>query len=235
MLGHPAFSTFMQDMSNDPTLLNGRGQNNPNQTQTQTQNQSDHHQQQRERSDAPQQDRHQSEATQVGMSMIPENNLDMSMLNLGANHWGGGNFTQPQIYAVHDLPVGPPLEELRATHLSGKAAVDPMSLVPSCPKVEVPEVEFVESTTAESDDDTIDPCFVLYVDSSSTERPKTSSHPKVAFKVTASSNTVTSLSASDPANMPQRDNVTLQTLDSEFAALGSTLDRIAAITFRLPR
>jgi hypothetical protein len=55
----------------------------------------------------------QPENPQIGMALIPETPLDMSMLNLNAQpNWGMNNmnsfnYQQPQVFAVLELPEGP--------------------------------------------------------------------------------------------------------------------------------
>lgn len=54
----------------------------------------------------------QPENPQIGMALIPETQLDMSMLNLNTNNWGMNNmnsfnYQQPQVFAVLELPEGP--------------------------------------------------------------------------------------------------------------------------------
>lgn len=50
---------------------------------------------------------------QVGMTLVPETPLDMSMLNLNSNSWAMSNgsssfnYQQPQVFAVTELPAGP--------------------------------------------------------------------------------------------------------------------------------
>lgn len=110
--------------------------------------------------------------------MIPENNLDFSMLNLGGERWSsdnqGFNFFQPQVFAVHSLPEGPVFD---AAAFSGKN-VDSVS--EEC-KMDAPE--FVErpayatKTKANSPRITFspeereNPSFALYIDNTSTQSP----------------------------------------------------------------
>ncbi|KAF1837401.1 hypothetical protein BDW02DRAFT_140808 [Decorospora gaudefroyi] len=64
------------------------------------------------------------ENTHVGMTMVPEPQLDFSMLNLnnGGNNWGannGFNYQQPRVFAVTELPEGPS-NPLDTEAMSGK-------------------------------------------------------------------------------------------------------------------
>lgn len=61
---------------------------------------------------------------QVGMTLVPETPLDMSLLNLNSNNWSmnnGSSFTyqQPQVFAVMELPEGP-ANPIDTDALSGK-------------------------------------------------------------------------------------------------------------------
>jgi len=67
----------------------------------------------------------QSENPQIGMALIPETPLDLSILNINnSNSWSRNsvnsfNFQQPQVFAVIDLPEGP-TSPIDTEALSGK-------------------------------------------------------------------------------------------------------------------
>lgn len=112
------------------------------------------------------------ENPQIGMALIPETPLDISMLNLNSNNWGMNNlnsfnYQQPQVFAVLEVPEGP-ANPIDTDALSGKghsaffAAEDesPVEEVkPDFPVIQRP----VESTAApvEVEEDE-DPEFDLY-------------------------------------------------------------------------
>jgi len=53
-----------------------------------------------------------SQNTHVGMTMVPEPQLDFAMLNLtnNGNDWGANNsftYQQPRVFAIHEVPEGP--------------------------------------------------------------------------------------------------------------------------------
>jgi hypothetical protein len=120
LLRHQAFTPFLEELSRDETLdvkptmtsLSStptpapapvRKDANPYQTQ---------------------QYMSQTEQTHIGMTLIPETPLDMSMLNLGTQNWGMNNmnsfnYQQPQVFAVMELPAGP-AAPLDTQALSGK-------------------------------------------------------------------------------------------------------------------
>lgn len=110
---------------------------------------------------------------QVGMTMVPETPLDMSMLNLNSN-WsmnnGNASFTyqQPQVFAVTELPEGP-TNPLDMQVISGKGYTSIFAVEDDSPdedvKVDHPILERAlpaeRSTSVEVDDDQ-DPEFDLY-------------------------------------------------------------------------
>lgn len=157
MLAHPAFNNFMQDMSNDPSFLNSFGTQQARRHQQQQQQQPHQQQQQptvkQEPQQAPQQPR-PNDSIQVGMSMVPENNLDLSMLNLGANHWGSGSaFGQTRIYAVYDVPQGPSLDDLLPRSLNPKHEGSPSAArKETMPRIEHPVLPQVTESTASTSD-----------------------------------------------------------------------------------
>jgi hypothetical protein len=122
------------------------------------------------------QDVPQAENPQIGMALIPETQLDLSMLNLN-NNWAmpnmGFNFQQPQVYSVMELPEGPSTP-IDADLLSGKGGDSFMSQISTVDEVKsdypviespVEREETVEATTAEADEYDDNPDFALYVNS----------------------------------------------------------------------
>lgn len=110
---------------------------------------------------------------QIGMTLIPETPLDMSMLNLSSNSWSAnsniGSFNyQPRVFAVTELPLGP-VNPIDTAALSGKgfdsifAAEDDSpveSLKPDFPVIERPVESKSVAVEVEEEDD--DPEFDLY-------------------------------------------------------------------------
>ncbi|OAG03818.1 uncharacterized protein CC84DRAFT_1177762 [Paraphaeosphaeria sporulosa] len=111
---------------------------------------------------------------QVGMTLVPEAPLDMSMLNLNSNSWAINNgsssfsYQQPQVFAVTELPAGP-TNPLDMDVISGKgyssifAAEDDASDKQA--KADYPVVErampAVKPSVVEAEQDE-DPEFDLY-------------------------------------------------------------------------
>ncbi|KAK5001367.1 hypothetical protein LTR28_012737 [Elasticomyces elasticus] len=137
LLRHPAFTPFIEDLSQHPTVTAPPPRMQSQQSQSQSQSQSQQQQQQGQMSMTPtpvQQDAKPypdfdasqmqipSQQKQVGMAILPETPVDLSMLNLGNRSFNNTNFNfqQPQVYSVLELPEGPSPLELRLDLMSGK-------------------------------------------------------------------------------------------------------------------
>lgn len=129
LLRHPAFTPFIQDISQDPTILGPfqqqptQQQQRPSATPAQQPAQPAPQPQQQPQQDAkpdfmnfdasqlqvPQQ---QQQSEQVGMAMIPEN--DFSKLNINGFRQGMNfnNFQRVNAFAVIDVPVPDPVDLL---------------------------------------------------------------------------------------------------------------------------
>ena len=112
----------------------------------------------------------QASNPQIGMAMVPEAPLDMSMLNINSGTWnanGSFNYQQPQVFAVTELPEGP-TNPLDADMLSGKGYSSIFAAEDSAdeakadyPVIERPMIsENTVSVEVEEDDE--DPEFDLY-------------------------------------------------------------------------
>lgn len=125
LLRHPSFTPFLDDISKDPAFINSQQTRQPqpqqastpapsvsSSTPSQTQNANNHRQMQNVK----------HEGKSRNLSTISEAPVDLSLLNL--NHANGNfaqqqqqqqqqsqnvpfDFSQPQIYAAHQLPQGP--------------------------------------------------------------------------------------------------------------------------------
>jgi hypothetical protein len=176
LLAHAAFRPFLEELSHDPELAHSLSQISSSNHATPTpapQSKKDvdpYHQNTQQFS---QQHQH------VGMTMIPETQLDFSTLNLGGNQWampsnGMGNYLQPQVFAVHEVPE--PAEPIDVAALSGKdSIIDEFTSSDSkieCPtEIEVPAlseeapVEEPKQMVCQFDEN--DPAFTLFATSSS--------------------------------------------------------------------
>ncbi|KAM0330922.1 hypothetical protein ACHAQA_003878 [Verticillium albo-atrum] len=111
LLTSPSFSTFLDHLSSNPQAI---PQQQPAQVpikpeQRQTEKSQAH-------KDANPYAAQQSQQQQIGMAMIPEQNMDLSMLNLNNDSF---NF-QPQVFAVLETPEMP--TTIDAEILSGKTS-----------------------------------------------------------------------------------------------------------------
>lgn len=114
LLRHQAFTPFLEELSRDesldakPAVATLSGSTTPTPAPVRTQGQ--------QFSGLAQ--------PQVGMTLVPETPLDMSMLNLNSN-WpmnngnSSFNYQQPQVFAVTELPAGP-VNPLDMDVISGK-------------------------------------------------------------------------------------------------------------------
>jgi len=114
----------------------------------------------------------QSEQTHIGMTLVPETPLDMSMLNLGTQNWGMNNmnsfnYQQPQVFSVMELPAGP-AAPLDIQALSGKGQsffsqqeATTEEAKPDYPIIQRP-IESAKAAPVEVEEEDDDPEFDLY-------------------------------------------------------------------------
>jgi hypothetical protein len=164
LLRHQAFTPFLEELSRDESL-----QSKPAMTALQSaptpapapvrQNQ--------QFNGLSQPDLH------IGMTTIPETQLDMSMLNLNSgnfamNNMGSFNYQQPQVFAVLELPEGPS-NPIDTDALSGKghaafsSEAESVSdeIKPDFPLIERP-IESAQAAPVESAEEDDDCEFELY-------------------------------------------------------------------------
>lgn len=183
LIRHPAFNSFMEDLSRNPNLLQ---QVSPQQSQQ-----------------APAPPNQQQPAPNNGMAMMPDQHLDLKTLNLGnpSNEQQQAfvptsqPFTfnmNPQIFAVHEVPAGPSMEELERACMPRKAE---MPIIPELPclsekeessDVMVPACSstvgpVVPEDTAVDDD----PRFALYNHSNGTAAPTPAPQASMTMDIAA--------------------------------------------------
>jgi len=173
------------------------------------------------------------------MTMIPESNLDFSMLNLGGEQWlsdnQGFNFSQPQVFAVLALPKEPVFD---SASLSGKNVE---SVSEGC-KVDAPAFVARSAPLAESKidgpkmptfspEERIDPSFALYIDAPiQTPKKAASSTIEEASRMLENS---LSGKASVYLNVISTET-TIESVDAMFVSVAPTfkrLERLAAHFF----
>ncbi len=127
---------------------------------------------------------HQQGSAQVGMTLIPDNALDFSTLDLNnsafASHMDHG-YNHAQVFSVVEFPQGPAVDRIDTAALSGKSSnfVGSYSSDDDC-KCQVPAIERLPvvkekveeesiptSPCADVDFDESDPAFALFMDAAS--------------------------------------------------------------------
>lgn len=120
----------------------------------------------------------------VGMTLIPDNALDFSTLELNTPTNNGfmaafdTGYNHAQVFSVMDVPQGPAVDRFDTAVLSGKTSnsVGPYSSSDDC-KIQVPTIERMPSVQEKSEEDQTstvlssdveldesDPAFALYMD-----------------------------------------------------------------------
>jgi hypothetical protein len=110
LLRHQAFTPFLEELSRDESLQSKAPMTSMPSTATPVTTAPAPTQFQQQQFNGMS----QAENTHVGMTMVPEPQIDFAMLNLNnnnnGNNWGannGFNFQQPVAFAVTELPEGP--------------------------------------------------------------------------------------------------------------------------------
>ena len=184
LLSSPAFSTFLNDLSGT-----GAPASMPEISRLQSQTPTSQSQSAAPRKDAnpsqttPTPSSSQHLNTHVGMTMIPEENtFQYNAAESANNGWTDANMDfrglyDAQVYAVTEVPQGPPVDSMNFAMLHGKtsnfvgsyssddskdepAEIEPMPA--SAEKTLTPEV--VEGRPQEVDIDVSDPAFALFID-----------------------------------------------------------------------
>ncbi|KAM0285833.1 hypothetical protein ACHAQH_001295 [Verticillium albo-atrum] len=164
LLTSPSFSTFLDHLSNNPQAIPHQAAQVPIKPEQRQAEKAQAH-----KDSNPYAAQQSQQQQQIGMAMIPEQNMDLSMLNLNNDSF---NF-QPQVYAVLETPEMP--ATIDADILSGKTSnFVGESFSSDDDKVELPLIEspkmtapaVLEKTTepeqAYDDDFENDPEFALY-------------------------------------------------------------------------
>lgn len=181
----------------------------------------------------------QPENTHVGMTMIPETQLDFSMLNINNNNanWNMGNgFNgyQPRVFAVTELPEGP-ANPLDISAMSGKghsaifAAEDEAAeeeVKADYPVIECPVQSEQTVMAAVEEDDAEDDEYDLY---RSSPAPSTAPSAPVELAFTTEKASRFTLVVADEAS----EAMLAEGLEKKIAAMEPAFQRIAAITSTL--
>lgn len=166
LLSSPSFSGFLDTLSQNPAAL-------PQAPQQQIEHQPEARQAHKDVNPFAAQQQMQQH---VGMTMIPEQNMDFSMLDINSN--STYNY-QPQVYAVLELPEEPVIDtsvlsgktsNFIGTHFDSEDEKIELPIIerrrPTAPKVEAPAIVSPPVIDEEFDNN---PEFALFVDSPSSE------------------------------------------------------------------
>ncbi len=165
LLSSPSFSGFLDTLASNPQAA----QTAQAVQQPQPQQQQIEQPQRQIRKDVnPYAAQQQMQQQQIGMAMIPEHNMDFSMLDLNEN---GAFSYQPQVFSVLSLPEAVIDTEI----LSGKSSSftphtsdDEKVELPKVERMPVSETEKVELPTVVDEEFDADPAFALYASPNST-------------------------------------------------------------------
>jgi hypothetical protein len=238
LLRHQAFTPFLEELSRDESLQSKAPMTSMPSTSTPS-----------TAAPAPAQFQQQQqfngmsqpENTHVGMTMVPEPQIDFAMLNLNNNNgntWGannGFNFQQPVAFAVTELPEGPsnPLD-IEAMSGKGYSAIlnaeddSPVEEVKAdYPVIERP-VQSEPATGAVDETEEVDDEYDLYYSSSapSAAAPTPLEDHEALFTNPEKAFAHYSLVISDEAN----EALLAERLARKIAAMSPAMQRLADIT-----
>lgn len=176
LLSSPSFSGFLDTLSQNPAAAQTAQQvTQPRVEQQQPQRQV--------RKDVNPYAAQQMQQHQIGMAMIPEHNMDFSMLDLNGD---GGFSYQPQVFSVLSIPE----TVINTEALSGKTSNSFIAPASDDEKVELPTVERapvieepVKAIEVIDEEFDADPAFALFTAASSAVVPveEDISEPKLPF------------------------------------------------------
>lgn len=230
LLGSPHFANFLNEMPDSvPAQVQAlqQPQQQPQQQQPQAQQQQAPVPKETAVSRAPEFQMQQN--PQVSMVMVPNQNMDASMMSGGWNSGIDMNFGNASVFAVLDVPEGPALD---IETLSGKFS-SPVS-APEPSKEMAPVIERPESDnqTQKSDIGTLnpdveidesDPAFALFVDSPATSE---TSSDELVFDVPSQKTDSQYELVVDTTNAQARLNMLCSSMEAAF-------ERVSSVTSHL--
>jgi hypothetical protein len=243
LLRHQAFTPFLEELSRDESLQAKAPMTSMPSTSTPvaTAPAPAQFQQQQQQFNGMS----QAENTHVGMTMVPEPQLDFAMLNLNnngnnGNNWGvnnGFSFQQPVAFAVTELPEGPS-NPLDIEAMSGKGYSAILNAEDDSPveeaKADYPVIERpVQSEPAaaieETEEEEEDAEYDLYYSSSTPSATAPIEDQEALFTNPEKAFARYSLIISDDAN----EALLAERLERKIAAMSPVMQRIADITSML--
>ncbi|TVY31347.1 BZIP-type transcription factor, partial [Lachnellula occidentalis] len=180
LLSSPSFSGFLDTLSQNPAAAQTAQQVTQPRVEQQQQQQAPQRQVRKDVNPYAAQQMQQQQQ-HIGMTMIPEQNMDFSMLDLTSD----GSFSyQPQVFSCLSLPE----TTIDTEVLSGKATNSFTASASDDEKVELPTIERVPESTAEEAPANVvevvdeefdsDPTFALFTSSASATPVTTASEPQ---------------------------------------------------------
>lgn len=231
LLSSPSFSGFLDTLSQNPAAAQTAQQV----TQPRVEQQQQQAPQRQVRKDvnpyAAQQMQHQQQ--HIGMTMIPEQNMDFSMLDLGSD----GSFSyQPQVFSCLSLPETTIDTEL----LSGKSTNSFTAIASDDEKVELPTIERVPESTAEEAPANVvevvdeefdsDPTFALFTSSASSTPVTTATEPQ-DFSFDLSTIDITAKPSSyELVVSSASDDACMRKIERLSAEMDAVVERLAILT-----
>lgn len=162
LLSSPSFSGFLDTLASNPQAA----QTAQAVQQPQPQQQQIEQPQRQIRKDInPYAAQQQMQQQQIGMAMIPEHNMDFSMLDLNEN---GAFSYQPQVFSVLSLPEAVIDTEVlsgKSSNFTPLTSDDEKVELPRIERMPISEIEKIELPTVVDEEFDADPAFALFVSS----------------------------------------------------------------------
>ncbi|KAI9737616.1 MAG: hypothetical protein M1818_005620 [Claussenomyces sp. TS43310] len=177
LLSSPSFSNFLDTLSANPTAVAPQQQAPAEQRPVENQ---------QIRKDVNPYERQSNQNHQMHMAILPEHNMDFSMLDM--TNEGTFTYTQPQVFSVLELPEAP----VDISVLSGKPSdcvgqafeseKIELPMVSCIPVIEQPVAEPVaEPTNIDDEEFDADPTFALFFDAPVSASPTSQSQIELAL------------------------------------------------------
>jgi hypothetical protein len=158
LLSSPSFSGFLDTLASNPQAA----QTAQAVQQPQPQQQVEQPQRQIRKDINPYAAQQQMQQQQIGMAMIPEHNMDFSMLDLNEN---GAFSYQPQVFSVLSLPdavIDTDILSGKSSSFTPLASDDEKVELPKVERMPVSKTETVELPEVVDEEFDADPAFALY-------------------------------------------------------------------------
>jgi hypothetical protein len=171
LLSSPSFSGFLDNLATNPAAAQTA------QVVQQAQQQIEQPQRQMRKDINPYAAQQQMQQQQIGMAMIPEHNMDFSMLDLNDN---GAFSYQPQVFSVLSLPetvIDTEVLSGKGSSFSSSTSDDEKVELPKVERMPVSKSEKVELPVVVDEEFDADPAFALFASSPTPTAATTISTP----------------------------------------------------------